>query len=143
MTRATFDTWLRGTDVINCQGDVFTVYVRHAYAVDWLQNRLLPAIKGTLERHAGPDVQVIFTACGPANGEYLALVPEQVPDEEEAQDKAAPGGNGRGCSVLNPRYTFDSFVVAASNRLAHSASLAVAENPAHAYNPLFIYGGAG
>ena len=143
MTRATFDTWLRGTDVINCQGDVFTVYVRHAYAVDWLQNRLLPAIKGTLERHAGPDVQVIFTACGPANGEYLALVPEQAPDEEEAQDKAAPGGNGRGCSVLNPRYTFDSFVVAASNRLAHSASLAVAENPAHAYNPLFIYGGAG
>jgi len=143
MTRATFDTWLRGTDVIDCQGDVFTVHVRHAYAVDWLQNRLLPAIKGTLERHAGPNVRVIFTACGPATAEALVLVPERVPEEEDVQDKATPEGNGRGSCVLNARYTFDSFVVAGSNRLAHSASLAVAENPAHAYNPLFIYGGAG
>jgi chromosomal replication initiator protein len=142
MTRATFDTWLRGTDVIDCQGDVFTVYVRHAYAVDWLQNRLLPAIKGTLARHAGPNVQVVFTACGPANDEVLAFVPEQI-EEEDGRSKATPGGNGRAASELNPRYTFDTFVVAASNRLAHSASLAVAENPAHAYNPLFVYGGAG
>ena len=67
MTRATFDTWLRGTEVVECQGDVLTVYVRHAYAVDWLQNRLLPAIMGTLQRHAGPGVQVIFTALRPAN----------------------------------------------------------------------------
>ena len=143
MTRATFDTWLRGTEVIACQEDVFTVHVRHAYAVDWLQNRLLPSIKGTLERHAGPNVQVIFTASGPGNGDYLTLVPEQVHDEEDAEDRPSPEGNGRPSCVLNPRYTFDSFVVAASNRLAHSASLAVAENPAHAYNPLFIYGGAG
>ncbi len=143
MTRATFDTWLRDTDVIDCRGDVFTVYVRHAYAVDWLQNRLLPAIRGTLARHAGPNVQVIFTACAPANGELLTFVPEQVVEEDEDQSRLTPGSNGRGHSALNPRYTFDSFVVAASNRLAHSASLAVAENPAHAYNPLFVYGGAG
>jgi chromosomal replication initiator protein len=143
MTRATFDTWLRGTEVIDCQGDVLTVYVRHAYAVDWLQNRLLPVIKGTLQRHAGPNVQVVFTACRPDSGDVFTFVPEQVHEEPDAPGKPVPGGNGHAPCVLNPRYTFDNFVVAPSNRLAHSASVAVAENPAHAYNPLFIYGGAG
>jgi chromosomal replication initiator protein len=143
MTRATFDTWLRGTDVIDCRGEVLTVYVRHAYAVDWLQNRLLPVIKGTLQRHAGPNVQVVFTACRPPNDELLTFVPEQIHVEAAVPHRTVPGGNGHAPCILNPRYTFDSFVVAPSNRLAHSASLAVAENPAHAYNPLFIYGGAG
>ncbi|MEJ2210424.1 MAG: DnaA N-terminal domain-containing protein, partial [Anaerolineae bacterium] len=52
MTRATFDTWLRGSRVIGHEDDVFTVHVRHAYAVDWLQNRLLPVIQRTLRRRA-------------------------------------------------------------------------------------------
>ncbi len=55
MTRATYDTWLRGSRVISCDGNIFTIFVRHAYAVDWLQSRLLAVIRRTLRRHAGPD----------------------------------------------------------------------------------------
>jgi chromosomal replication initiator protein len=144
MTRATFDTWLRGSQVISYEDGLFTVYVRHAYAVDWLQNRLLAVVKRTLQRHAGPDADIKFTARAPDRDENLIMVPETVPDEPERdQPKRSHSANGRPSSVLHPQYTFDSFVVGTNNRLAHAASLAVTENPAHAYNPLFIYGGVG
>lgn len=140
MTRATFDTWLRGSQVISCKGGTFTVYVRHAYAVDWLHNRLLPTIERTLQRHAGPGVTVLFTARPPDRKETMKLVPE----EETAPRIRRPARtNGRPSVTLNPQYTFNTFVVGSSNRLAQAACLAVAENPAHAYNPLFIYGGVG
>jgi chromosomal replication initiator protein len=144
MTRATFDTWLRGSQVVAYSEGTFTVYVRHTYAVDWLQNRLLPVIKRALKRHAGPDAEVLFTAQAPDREENLILVPETVPEEESAPHTEAPARtNGNGSGELNPRYTFDTFVVGTNNRLAHAASLAVAENLAYAYNPLFIYGGVG
>lgn len=144
MTRATFDTWLRGSRVISCENDTLTVFVRHAYAVDWLQNRLLPLIERTLRRHTGSEVEVVFTACAGEQEEALTFVAEIVREEEEAPK---PGHrnptNGRASTTFNPQYTFETFVVGTSNRLAHAASMAVAENPAHAYNPLFIYGGVG
>jgi chromosomal replication initiator protein len=144
MTRATFDTWLRGSQVVAYDEGTFTVYVRHAYAVDWLQNRLLPVIKRALKRHAGPDAEVRFTAQAPDREENLVLVPEIVPEEESASCADAPAKiNGSASADLNPRYTFDTFVVGANNRLAHAASLAVTENLSYAYNPLFIYGGVG
>ena len=141
MTRATFDTWLRGTRAISFEDNRLTVHVRHAYAVDWLQNRLMPVIRRTLRRHAGPQAEVEFTARGPDSDEYLRLEAETVAPAEPPP--AAAPSNGRPSATLNPLYTFRSFVVGTNNRLAHAASLAVAENPAHAYNPLFIYGGVG
>lgn len=143
MTRATFDTWLRGSRVIGCEDDIFTIYVRHAYAVDWLQNRLQCVIQRTLQRHAGPDAKVVFTARAPDQQENLVLVPETVSEKKSRQTKNPGQSNGQASTTLNPHYTFHTFVVGASNRLAHAASLAVSENPAHAYNPLFIYGGVG
>jgi chromosomal replication initiator protein len=144
MTRATFDTWLRGSRAIDFEDNALTVHVDHAYAVDWLQNRLLPIILRTLRRHAGPDVDVLFTARGPEPKEHYVFVAETVPEEEESSQRSTwSKRNGHNSDRLIDRYTFDTFVVGASNRLAHAASLAVAENPAHAYNPLFIYGGVG
>ncbi len=144
MTRATFDTWLRGSRVIEHNGDRFTVYVRHAYAVDWLQNRLLPVIQRTLRRRAGSGAEVVFTARAPEDEQHLVLVPETVAGGHQGANREKESGpNGRPSSTLNSTYTFDHFVVGANNRLAHAASRAVAENPAHAYNPLFIYGGVG
>lgn len=144
MTRATFDTWLRGSRVISCEDQTFTIFVRHTYAVDWLQNRLLSIIKQTLHRHTDRDVEVVFTARAEDHDQYLTLVAETVAEEEEPSPSHRPvATNGQPSTLLNPQYTFESFVVGTSNRLAHAACLAVAENPAHAYNPLFVYGGVG
>jgi chromosomal replication initiator protein len=144
MTKATFDTWLRGSQAIACRDGTVTVYVKHAYAVDWLQNRLQPLIRRTLQRHAGPGADVVFTARAPECEEHLMLVPEIVPEQETVLKAERPSkANGRPSSLLNAHYTFDTFVVGANNRLAHAASLAVSENPGQAYNPLFIYGGVG
>jgi len=116
-----------------------------------------------LARHAGPAVEIVFTT-RPAEVEgYLTLVPETVPDEDVARSGDRPqqragdqpqqeprgwgmnpsNGNGRSSGTLHPAYTFGTFVVGTGNRLAHAACLAVAENPANAYNPLFVYGGVG
>jgi chromosomal replication initiator protein len=144
MTRATFDTWLKGSRVVSCQDDTIVVCVRHAYAVDWLENRMLSLISRALRRHTGTAVKVTFTTRNPEQAENLRLVPETIPEDEIAAEiQATVSTNGRPSDALNPRYTFDTFVVGGNNRLAHAASLAVAENPAHAYNPLFIYGGVG
>ena len=147
MTRATFDTWLRGSRVVAYDDGTLTLYVRHAYAVDWLQNRLLPTIKRVLQRLAGREMEVVFTTKAPEAEADLELVPEQV-SPEEADEPAEPASrpaqaNGHPSVTLNPRYTFDSFVVGSGNRLAHAACMAAADNPAHAYNPLVIYGGVG
>ena len=62
MTRATFDTWLRGSQVVEADDGHLTIAVRHAHAVDWLQHRLLPVIQRTVTRHAGGEVEITFVA---------------------------------------------------------------------------------
>jgi chromosomal replication initiator protein len=147
MTRATFDTWLRGSQVIACDEGTFTIYVRHTYAVDWLRNRLLPTIQRVVEHLLGHSVQLIFTSRAPDTQPDMMLVPEIVVEDDLAPERSESGrqakANGKPSTVLNARYTFDSFVVGASNRLAHAACLAVAESPARAYNPLVVYSGVG
>ncbi len=147
MTRGTFDTWLKNTEVISFEDGSFIVGVHSAYAVDWLQNRLLPTIKRTLQRLMGRSVEIRFIVkpSGPDNPEPQDSLPLVMAAQAAAADVPAYQQNGGGLcqGQLNPRYTFDTFVVGPSNRLAHAASLAVAENPAAAYNPLFIYGGVG
>jgi chromosomal replication initiator protein len=151
MTRATFDTWVKNTHVISYEDGTFIIGVHNAFTKDWLENRLLTTIKRTLVGIVGRSVEVKFTVWAkepPESDEALPLLQTIVPlpDESAANGTAllrrfvaSPGLP----TMLNPRYTFDTFVVGSSNRLAHAASLAVAERPAEAYNPLFVYGGVG
>jgi len=136
MPKATFDTWVRGAEMVTYEDGSFVIGVPNAYARDWLEGRLASTIKRLLTGLMNRSVDVRFVVW--QNTADVADF-EDIPDEESVQvAQAAPNG-----STVNKRYAFENFVVGASNRLAHAASMAVAEKPAHAYNPLFLYGGVG
>jgi chromosomal replication initiator protein len=147
MTQATFDTWVKNTHVVSKNEDSLVIGTKSAFAKDWLENRLFATISRTVTSIVGRAIDIKFIV--EANN-----VAEQVPlpslPEPPVQAETITNGNGQGQNqngkerlVLNRKYTFDQFIVGASNRLAHAASLAVAENPGDAYNPLFLYGGVG
>ncbi len=143
MTRGTFNTWLKPTKVISYEDGMLIVGVENGYIKDWLSNRLLGTVQRTVTSIVGHTVEVKFIVWSQKN-EILDSSPllnavEYVDAGQSAPQVDLTNGN----SHLNARYSFDSFVVGASNRLAHAASLAVAEQPATAYNPLFLYGGVG
>jgi chromosomal replication initiator protein len=139
MTKATFDTWVKQTHVVAYEDGTFIIGVQNGYAKDWLENRLHGTIQRTLTSILNRSVEVRFvvqSSAPPAKEPVSLLQPNG------ASPRAQPN-NGQINVVLNPQYIFEQFIVGSSNRLAHAASLAVAESPAQAYNPLFLYGGVG
>jgi chromosomal replication initiator protein len=136
MPRASFDTWVRNADIVSYEDNVFIIGVPNPYARDWLESRLTSKINRLLSGIMNKTVNTQFIV-------WQAEV-EQAVDEtplQETQPELQPA-LCKPTTLIN-RYTFDNFVVGSSNRLAHAASLAVAERPAQAYNPLFLYGGVG
>jgi chromosomal replication initiator protein len=139
MPRASFDTWVRDTRPLAYENDILTVSVRNAYARDWLETRLLETVSRLLAEILGRVVDVRFIV---ANGQE-SLEAEETAHETEQNSTLEPAAVKQRNTTLNPRYTFENYVVGANSRLAHAAALAVAEKPARAYNPLFLYGGVG
>jgi chromosomal replication initiator protein len=139
MTRPTFDTWLKNTRAISYEDGTLIVGVHSAYAKDWLENRLMSIIKRTLAGIVDRTVEARFILDVKTLNEDdpPPLLQSSVPQSETTIAKIPSS------MMLNSRYTFSTFVIGSSNRLAHAAALAVADNPAEAYNPLFLYGGAG
>jgi chromosomal replication initiator protein len=135
MPRAAFDTWVRDAELLTYEDGAFVIGVRNAYARDWLEDRLLSTVKRVLTGILGRTVEVRF----------VVWHDDDFDESPEPVLKASLGSDSNlGISSnLNSRYTFESFVVGSSNRLAHAACQAVAESPARAYNPLFLYGGVG
>src|SRR6185295_18854657 len=148
MPRASFDTWVRHTRPVSYQNGTLTIGVHNAYARDWLESRLASTVSRLLVGILNATVAVNFTVNGNAI-EPAADETSPLPDQPEASDHlhenrpvVAYDQPVRNPS-LNPRYLFETYVVGSGNRLAHAACLAVAEKPARAYNPLFLYGGVG
>src|SRR6476620_786084 len=147
LSPANFETWLRDTRLIDVDEQRFRIAVPNGFAKDWLESRYRSLISQTLARIVGYSVQVAFVI-GPSPEVAGDPVPaaEYAPAAAERQqvrvEPTRVGGEG-GTTFLNPRYTFSNFIVGSANRLAHAASLSVAERPGHAYNPLFLYGGVG
>ncbi len=148
MTKPTFNTWLKNTSLVSYEDGTFVIGVHNAYAKDWLENRLLSIIKRTLVGIVGHSVEVKFVVWpksqrGSARTAEAQDLGPLLSGSQEFAPAPPPPSLAKPSPMLNPKYTFETFVVGSSNRLAHAASLAVAENPAEAYNPLFIYGGVG
>ena len=140
MPKAAFDTWVRDAEFLSYEDGSFIVGVQNAYARDWLQNRLSSTATRLLTGIMNRTVEVRFVIWQKVTGnDEFSSDPLETQPENNTDILTASTQN----SSLNTRYNFDNFVVGASNRLAHAASMAVAEKPALAYNPLFLYGGVG
>ena len=145
MPRASFDTWVRDTKPVSYNDGTLTIGVRNAYARDWLESRLASTVNRLLVGILNSTVDVHFVVHG-NEAERLASEPADSTPESPLQTRTQPAEayeQHSRSSNMNPRYIFDAFVVGSGNRLAHAACLAVAEKPARAYNPLFLYGGVG
>lgn len=137
MSKATFDTWVRSSEFIKFEDHTFTIGVQNAYARDWLDSRLT----STVTRHLTGMMNE------PVSVQFIVWSKDQAAHESQnlsthSQNQMA-NESGPVTTQINGRYSFNNFVVGPSNRLAHAACMAVAENPARAYNPLFLYGGVG
>jgi chromosomal replication initiator protein len=144
LARPTFETWVKNTRAISYEDGVLVVGVHTAYAKDWLENRLYASVQRTASDIAHRTVTLRFIVQRNSHGEAaddldLLEGPAVAPAVTPAEDVVGDRGGAR----LNPRYTFDTFIVGQSNRLAHAGCMAVAERPGTAYNPLFVYGGVG
>jgi chromosomal replication initiator protein len=137
LSQANFETWLKDTALVDVNESTFTIAVPNGFAKDWLETRYRSLISQTLARVVGYSVQLDFEV-----REVPPQPEDAVPTQAVRLEPSRVGGEGPSAS-LNPRYTFSTFIVGSANRLAHAASLSVAERPGHAYNPLFLYGGVG
>jgi len=144
LSPANFETWLKDTSLVDVDDQRFRIAVPNGFAKDWLETRYRSLISQTLARVVGYSVQVEFVvvAGGETKAQAAQASPAQPVRVEPTRVGATEGAAG-GATNLNPRYTFSNFIVGSANRLAHAASLSVAERPGHAYNPLFLYGGVG
>lgn len=134
---ANYQTWLKNTVGLTYSDSCFTVGVPSSFVTESLEKRLNPLIEKTLTGITGKPVSVQFQVHLGNNGdeELVPPVPSSPSSANYKQRPTAP--------KLNRKYTFSSFIVGSSNRLAHAAALGVAENPGNSYNPLFVYSGPG
>lgn len=137
ISKPSFETWLKSTKAHTLQGDLLVITAPNEFARDWLEERYSQHISEVLYEITGEELTVKFIIPQNQKDEDIELPapPKKVKKDDEHTDFPQ--------SVLIPKYTFDTFVIGSGNRFAHAASLAVAEAPAKAYNPLFIYGGVG
>lgn len=167
LPRHEYNTWVRGATLLDIDNGVAIVRAPNAFIKEGLESRYLSALREQLGSVVGfpVDVRIVLSVSGservegaPINGGYA------VRETRNGDNHTSPSGSYRNgvnhplerasvqqlelhravrSSMLNPRYTFDRFIIGPSNRLANAACMAVAEHPAQAYNPLFLYGGVG
>ena len=142
VNRHSYYTWFKPTELLADQGHTITVRVPNPMFKEWLAKHYSVVMAEVLQEVRRPEVRLVYVSEGDPLPEQepppVAAVAE--PDlAGEPADVVVPPSTGG----LNPRYTFETFIVGPSNQFAHAACRAVAEAPSGSYNPLFIYGGVG
>lgn len=152
LSRPTFETWIKTAIAERLDDQALVVRTPTPFARNWLQKYYLKAISQAAREVLGHEVEIQIVAArgdesvgGAIDPEAFLPPPELIADPPSAPPIAspAPSDRGRTATELNPKYTFSRFVVGANNRMAHAASLAVAESPGREFNPLFLCGGVG
>ncbi|MGH9348276.1 MAG: chromosomal replication initiator protein DnaA [Vicinamibacterales bacterium] len=139
VNRHSFYTWFKPTSLVSDSGQTITVLVPNTLFKDWLTKHYSVVLTEALTEVERSDSKVHFVS----EGTSAAAPPSE---DQPATTAVAAEFSGSGLTStggLNPRYTFDTFIVGTSNQFAHAACRAVAEAPSRSYNPLFIYGGVG
>ena len=162
VSEATWKTWFEGIEPLSFEVDHLVLAVPNALVKERLEGRYLPLVKDAVDAVAGSPVRLSLVVRTHARDRFDAAADVQSTlltstdvtaslDQGQFGARSATAGNGalsgagqRGGDLpINPKYTFETFVIGASNRFAHAATLSVAETPAKSYNPLFIHGEAG
>jgi chromosomal replication initiator protein len=128
VNQQSFNTWFKPTQLIKYDDKALYVRVPNAFFQDWLNDHIDVVLDAARQAALG-DINVVY-------------ITEKIPVEIAALSQGRLDFDSVD-NTLNPKYTFDTFVVGSSNQFAHAAALAVAERPSKAYNPLFLYGGVG
>jgi len=134
LSKPSFDTWFKATRA-DLKGDLLVVTAPTTFAAEWLESRYTKLVRTTMYEFLGRTMDVKFIIEENRPPEPVAVPPAAAPAPVSTDEPHT--------HLINPKYTFDNFVIGANNRFAHAASLAVAEAPAKTYNPLFLYGGVG
>lgn len=134
--RQSYEVWIKPIKFSSFNNKILSLEVPSKFFQDWFTTHYLDLVQKAMEEFSGGGVKVKFLI---SPQRERSLRKEKVIIKEFIEGDMDAGYS----SQLNPKYTFESFVVGPSNRFAHAASLAVAQSPAKSYNPLFIYGGVG
>ena len=134
-----FTAWFGHARPVQLDGDTFVLAVPSDFTKTWIEDHHLDVLNQSAAEALGREVSIALVTDDSLGPEELAQVAVSEPPGSLPTEPPAPAQD----LAVHPKYTFDSFVIGSSNRFAHAAALAVAEAPAQAYNPLFIYGEAG
>jgi chromosomal replication initiator protein len=140
VNRHSFYTWFKPTTFVTADARTLTVHVPNPLFKDWLMKHYAAVITEAMGEIRKPHLAVDFVSEQQTDESPRTLnIAEALPPLQQDASPTVVGGS----AGLNPRYTFDTFIVGSSNQFAHAACRAVAEAPSRSYNPLFIYGGVG
>jgi chromosomal replication initiator protein len=141
VTPITWQTWLEALEPDSAGDNVVRLVAPSEFHLRWVNDKYRPVVENAVTSVFGPETRLVMDA----RSEPVFDYPDDDPDEPDHQAVAgptAPPPDGQADRYVS-KYTFENFVVGPSNRFAHAAAMAIAEQPGGNYNPLFVYGGAG